>query len=110
MSSKVIGLGYDLQVFKFLVFGWKGRCVFIVGIKVMLPYLAFFVGVCCKTGVWVALSVCLLLFVGACCLVSVVWRCPGGTYVAGCIPAGCRSEIGVRIYISLRVFSLMFLR
>jgi hypothetical protein len=51
------------------------------------------------------LSVCLLLFVGACCLVSVVWRCTGGMYVAG-----CWSEIGVRIYISLRVVSLMFLR
>jgi hypothetical protein len=45
-----------------------GRCLSIVGIKVsyalLLPYLAFFVGICCKTGVWVALSVCLFLSVG----------------------------------------------
>jgi hypothetical protein len=53
------------------------------------------------------LSVCLLLFVGACCLVSVVWRCPGGMYVAGCFSAGCRSEIGVRIYISYYALSVL---
>jgi uncharacterized membrane protein YqaE (UPF0057 family) len=63
------------MTFKFSNFWFSGgrgaeRCVSIVGFKVscalLLPYLAFFVGIGCKTGVWVALSVCLLLFVGAC--------------------------------------------
>jgi hypothetical protein len=62
---------------------------FLVSPVLLLPYRAFLVGICYKSGVWMNLAVSLLHFVGACCLVHVVWRYPGGVYLAEVFSVGC---------------------
>jgi hypothetical protein len=70
----------------------------------LLPYCAFLMGICYKYGVWMNLTVCLLKFVGACCLVHIVWRYPGGVYVADVFSVGCWT-----VLVSVLSASLKFL-